>query len=320
MAVGFLEVGPQPVSAQQAPTPANSSGAATLSVGPAIIDNEVSPGVSFDTEVTLYNVSEKSLAIHATVSGLVPDSKYDPDYAAAYDASKWFTLSTPDFLLMPNQQQIETVKISVPADAEAGGHYATIFFESFSPSQPSDGDGAAINPRVGVLTLLSVRGDIRERAEISGPLNVHGFQGEAGPTAFDLAVRNDGNVHLVPYGTVTIRNVFGRKVKTIPLPLGTLLPGTTRKYDLNWEHGLRFGIYKATANVAAGSQNHGLAPVSSRFILFPLIIAIPVMILLATVIGFAVWRHRRVKRRNVRRQQRAAADAAAAAETSSEEA
>jgi hypothetical protein len=290
----------EPLGAQSAPTPPAGAGAATLSVSPAIIDDTVNPGTSLTTQVTLFNVSSVALAIHASVGSLVPDQPVDPSYKQAYDASSWFKLSTPDFLLAPNQHQLEDVTISIPASAEPGGHYATIYFESFSAEQQSDVASTSINPRVGVLSLLTVRGNVDEHAVPNGPIQVQGFQAEAGPTSFSLSLKNDGNVHLLPYGNVVVRNIFGKKVKTLPMPLGTLLPGTTRTYNLSWDHGLRFGLYKASATITIGTQHFKLTPESKRFVLFPLIVAIPVLVLVLLVLLIWVLRRLRIRRRRIR--------------------
>src|SRR6185437_15444373 len=111
---------------------------------------------------------------------------------------------------------------------------------------------------------------------------------------FNLALKNDGNVHLLPYGNVVVRNIFGQKVKTMPIPLGILLPGTTRQYQVTWNHGLLFGIYKASASITVGSQKFQIQPTSTRFVLFPLVIVIPLAFFLL-IIGIIalVWRRKR---------------------------
>jgi len=293
---------PSPAGAQ---TPSDGS---KLSVAPGIIRDTVAPGVTFTSQITVGNGTDQPAAFHASAAEFAANEPVDPAFRKAFDASPWFTISAPDFLLLGQQARTIDVRIAVPRDAEPGGHYATIFFSSFVPDQANPGSSTVINARIGVQVLLTVTGAIKEHASPVGKVAVAPFQGEAGPTPMSLTIRNDGNVHLDPAGSIVVRDVFGRKVTELPLTGGlvpgsgpTLLPGTQRRYEVTWEHGLRFGYYRAEATVAVGSQGTKIAVASTRFVLLPMVVVLPLgamVVLILLVVGLR--RHRRRRRARAR--------------------
>lgn len=78
---------------------------------------------------------------------------------------------------------------------------------------------------------------------------------EAAPIDFTLRVKNDGNVHIRPKGTIIITNLFGQKVDEIPLEGANVLPGATRKMDTAWEKDNALGSYTATLVATYGQQS-----------------------------------------------------------------
>lgn len=297
LTLGFLVAIGQPAYPQTPSTTANAAGSAALNVSPATVDQPIEAGKTITTEVALTNVSPAALGVTASISSLVPDQPIAAEYRSAYDSSQWIDVSNPSFILLANQTRVETLTINVPGDASPGGHYATLYFDAFYPTESTGSVSAQSNPRVGVLILMTVAGTAQPAASAFGPVEVVATQLEAGPTNLDMFIRNEGNVHLLPFGTITIRDVFGRKVKTLPLPLGTLLPGTTRQYNMTWEHGLSIGYYRATADVTVGSEK--ITQTSQKFVLLPLVTVIPIGLLVFAILSLGAWRWRRLRRRKV---------------------
>lgn len=276
----------------------------TLSVSPAIVDNSLDPGASFTIDIALTNQTASPIAVRAATRELVTDMPIAEERKSAFDASSWFAIENPDFLLLAQERRQVPVKVSVPKNAEPGGHYATINFDSFVPQQQTSGV-TTVNARVGVVVLLTVSGDVRERVSIVGPIATKNWQPDALPTTFDLRLRNDGNVHVLPRGEIVIRDVFGRVVKRVPMQTGTLLPGTENNYSATWEHGLVAGVYNAEAEITAGTQQTKLGPATKRFVVAPLVLIIPigvVVLLLTIVVLVATYRRKRRKKRETTAQ------------------
>lgn len=286
--------------------PSSQANSSSVSVSPAILDYTVDPGRSFSTPITIANLTQQPMAMRATARDFIPDGKLDPSYKAAYDASSWLAIGSQNFLLAPQEQRSVSVTILIPADAEPGGHYATVYFESFVADQPSSASEAFINARIGVLVMLSVKGAIKESIKAVGPIQTDSLQTEAGPTNFRVTLRNEGNVHVRPTGAFTVRDAIGRKQTSLSIPPGILLPGVERSYDATWEHGVRLGTYTASAEISLGKDRPVLHPGKARVWFIPLVFVIPIAFVLILVSSVLILR-----RRNKRRRGRARAKAIA---------
>jgi hypothetical protein len=75
------------------------------------------------------------------------------------------------------------------------------------------------------------------------------------PEGFEIAFKNTGNVHLVPYGTVTIKSMIGRTVEVVPVDAYFVLPESTRYREVLWKEGTGLGRYTATLSLYKGYGN-----------------------------------------------------------------
>lgn len=306
---------PNAASAQSVPTiPAEESQPATtttvppedpgaadpsgLSVSPAIVDNTVDPGASFTVPITLANITERAVPIEVSKTRLETDQVPNPAFAGRYDVSSWLAPDTDGFLLQSQANHTINIKVDVPLNAEPGGHYGTIYFGALTPASAQNAGKTVLNARVGVVFLLTVRGDVNAGARLSGPIETKTVQWDAGATNFHFGLQNTGNVHFQPQGQLVVKDLFGRKVKSLPLKPGVVLPGAELKYDVAWERGVRPGIYTAEVKIAASVDLEGK---SKRFVILPLVIVIPaLLILLVIVVG--TWRTIAARKRRQRRQ------------------
>jgi hypothetical protein len=83
-----------------------------------------------------------------------------------------------------------------------------------------------------------------------------------------MRYKNDGNVHVAPTGTLVITNMFGRKVKEIPLRGTSILPEASRVIKADWEEKNMVGRYTASLVVSYGQANQSITS-SASFIVFP---------------------------------------------------
>lgn len=173
----------------------------------------------------------------------------------------------------------ETVKvpytITIPADAEAGGYFAAIFWGEQDPSVSKAGD-VAIGGKLGVLILLRVAGDIVEEAGITDFAAADGSRFHTGtPIGFTYRFSNSGGDRVVPLGDITISNVFGSETAVISANVteGSVLPGSARRFQSSWGDAtatstsgffgqakaqladFHFGPYKAKLSVVYGATN-----------------------------------------------------------------
>ncbi len=134
----------------------------------------------------------------------------------------------------------ETIKvpytITIPADVEAGGYFAAIFWGEQDPTVATAGE-VAIGGKLGVLILLRVAGDIVEEAGITE------FESQGGakfysntPITFSYKFSNSGGDRVVPLGDITITNVFGGETAVVPANSteGSVLPSSARRFQAVW--------------------------------------------------------------------------------------
>jgi hypothetical protein len=317
LALLFAVAMPNAASAQDAGTPttqAPKGDESGLTISPAIIDNTVDAGVSFSVPITLGNITQRAVPIEVTKGKLETDQSPTASNLGKYDISSWFTIDTTAFLLPAQDRKTVNVTVNVPQNAEPGGHYATVFFGALAPSNGAASGETLLNARVGVVFLITVRGDVRAGAKLDGNIKTESLQTDAGATTFDFALLNTGNVHFQPSGKLVIKDLFGRKVKELPLPIGIVLPGAEKKYSMVWERGMRPGIYTASVKVDTGIE---LQAKSKRFTILPLVLVVPIGILLLILLATA-WRALRRKKRRARRA--AALEAITASEPGEESA
>lgn len=168
----------------------------------------------------------------------------------SFSLAQWITPETTDITLQPGEERPFTFTVSVPKNAEPGGHYASVLF------QAAGGDvqgGASVTQRVGALILLRVSGNVVENASIES--FTAPTYAQKTPLNITLRVKNAGNTHIRPRGTIVITDIFGKKVDELPLNGQNVLPGVVRKMDTEWNKPNVLGYYTATLVATYGEQN-----------------------------------------------------------------
>jgi len=176
---------------------------------------------------TLYTSFENFEALGETGT---PSFKPSKDGLASW-------LNAPDKVdVNPGETKIIDFSVTIPKTAEPGGYFAAIFLGTNPPS--SNPNQLSIGARVGTLLLFRVNGDIQEGAallEFNTQNKIHWFS--ALPVNYYYRFKNSGADRVLPKGSVTIRNTFGMKTKTIDANFGqgNVLPRSIRRFELWWQ-------------------------------------------------------------------------------------
>lgn len=168
----------------------------------------------------------------------------------SYALARWIEPDTRDLILQPKEEASITFRVNVPRDAEPGGHYASVILQT-GGSVEIPGT-AVVSQRVGTLVLLRVSGNVSEQAILESFTAPSYLQ--KGPVMFSARVKNEGNVHIMPQGTIVIKNMFGKKVDEIPFDGRNVLPSAIRKMDTTWDAERLLGRYTATLVSTYGQQ------------------------------------------------------------------
>jgi hypothetical protein len=157
-----------------------------------------------------------------------------------------------EFTLAPSEQITFTVDVSIPEAAEPGGRYGAVIVRK-EGVEKVEGTAAEVVTRLASLFLVEVEGDLTREGRladfrIAGPTSV--FWSSSGPDRFELLFENTGNVHLTPFGQITVTNMFGQTIKEIPIDAYFALPDSTRYREIiNSGDGFKVGRYTAQLNL-----------------------------------------------------------------------
>ena len=172
-------------------------------------------------------------------------------FAQKHGLAKWMTLDESSVSLLPGGSTNIWVTINNSSSLAPGGHYGAIL--ATAQTAPS-GKTAS---RVGVLEVLSslllvdkAGGPPPDLEMVGQTLSDYGFEM---PKTVTHNFDNLGDVHVVPKGTVAIRDLFGREVESGALNVnsGAILPGTYRVYTTPLMSIARAwwpGLYSVTAS------------------------------------------------------------------------
>lgn len=209
-----------------------------------------------------------------------------------YSLAKWVIPEPRSFTLAANQEKEIPFSINVPKDAEPGGHYCSVLFQIGGGDPKAAGGGASVASRVGSLILLRVSGNVKEDASVESFSTAQKYY-EKGKVNFDLRVKDNGNNHIKPKGTIVITNIFGQKVAEVQLNGLNALPGAIRKMSTEWNPKNTFLASRYTATLVAtyGQQNKSLSATTS-FIVFPKYLIYIIAVVLLVIIGLVVGRKR----------------------------
>jgi len=234
-----------------------------LTISPPIIEPNIKPGEQAEFIIRVNNPTDSLiedniyvLDFRAKGDAGQPDFYTATDDNAKYTISKWVTFNQPKIALTPGQVAEFKFTISVPANAEPGGHYGAVFFADTPPKIEGDSSQVALSSMIGTLILAKVPGDVTESALVQD-FSTDRMLYLRNQVDFDLRVTNAGNVHVKPTGDILIRNIFGSIVDQVSVNEqgGNVLPSSTRKFTTSWKSKkILFGYYTAEAKMIYGDS------------------------------------------------------------------
>jgi hypothetical protein len=268
---------PQPIKAEQA---------LTVSASPVFSLVNVNPGSSATRKLTLNNKSALPLTVAIETRGFTatddhggsdfPNSKSGPQH--------WFSFSPSSFQIGPHSAQDITTTIKVPLDAVSGGQYASVFFVASAPPDPL-GKATQVNfsARIGTFFFMTVGGNIQSNGEVTR-FSTNQFW-QHSPVNFQIAVHNFGNIHIKPHSTLAIKNVFGKTVEQDTDAGLYVLPGLSRRWELQSKNNLKPGHYTAVLSTKISAKSKTTVKTIGFWILpWQLIIILLLIVFMAVII------------------------------------
>lgn len=293
---GFIFLGDRVIYAQSS----SSNAAQGIQISPALVELNAAAGQTYNIDLSVTNVTSSDLDYTSSVGDFEasdetgsPHIITDGSLSNTVSVVSWVS-SLEDFSLEAHDTKNLTVSVTIPQDAEPGGHYGVISFSGATPDVDSTGVG--LSASAGALLLIRVDGEISEEADLASfYASKSGNQGsffENGPITFVTRVENIGNVHVKPVGSIEVRDMFGGLVETMQVneSKSNVLPKSIRRFESTLDKDWMFGRYSATLAVGYGTTGQAITStvtfwvVPYKLILVCLFILLTVIFILSRVI------------------------------------
>ncbi len=264
-----------------------------FAISPPSLEISANPGQSVTGSFKIINLTGSPLVLAADRNNFVAKGEEGQVDLTTnndlYSLAPWFS-ATPDVINVPAKgTQSVSFKIDIPLNAEPGGRYGSLVFHTLETTLPSGQSGAAVKQQLGALIFLRIAGNANERVEIASFKTEKAFY-EIGPIKFETRIKDTGNVHAKPTGTITVKNLLGMKVATVKLEPKNVIPGAIRRTETTLNKKWMFGFYKATLVLNNGDKQQLTAETSFTVVPYKLLI---IAASLLVVLYFLLWRNRK---------------------------
>lgn len=296
------------IAAAATPTPAAPAAGAGqgLEISPPLIDLKLDPGQTLQTQIKLRNVTKETVVTKSQYNDFVakgeegqPALLLGNKEKSPYSIKDWLS-TVPSVTLAPGEQKTLPITVRAPANASPGGHYGVLRFTAAPPEV--DQSAVSLSASIGTLILATVAGNIQEKATLAEVYaargNMHQSLFEYGPVDLVSRVRNTGNVHLKPAGTVQVTNMFGKEVAAYKLNErgGNILPSSVRKFQNQLNKKWLFGRYTINADVVYGADNKIASGKGSFWVMPYKLIILVIALVVALFYGLRGYNRMIVKR------------------------
>ena len=241
----------------------------TITVTPPLFQATQAPGTEWRSQLRLVNSNNYDITVTVVPQDFHPDgetgnavledgAKGDP--TDSHRMSGW--IEVPPGVLTIKRGTIAEIPftIRVPVSADPGGHYGGLLV-STQPGNTAGVSGAGVSSGISSLIFLRVPGDVVEKGSIRDFYTEKDVI-ETPDAHFVLRFENEGNVHIVPQGSIVITNMWGKVRGKVNInessTFGNVLPSSTRKFEFAWNEldpsPLEVGRYKAVATIVYGVE------------------------------------------------------------------
>ncbi|MSR71548.1 MAG: hypothetical protein EXS50_02700 [Candidatus Taylorbacteria bacterium] len=284
-----------------------------LTVSPPRVDITGDPGATLKGEIELFNEQGGERIFYTSFENFEPSGDSGaPHFIGAKDGLATWIKAEKKVVLGSGKRSVVPYSITIPKNAEPGGHFAAIFFGSQEPGVQGGGQ-VSVGGKIGVLILLRVSGDVEEGGGLLEFVTKEKKRFFTSlPVVFTYRINNTGGDRVVPLGEIKIKNTlqFTSAKLLANKNEGSVLPGSARKFEVPWGQEVQsvnnterktgslgffdmagrqwsdfhFGWYTAKLNLSWGVTNQ-TANASYNFFVIPWQLLIIFLIVIA-ILGF----------------------------------
>lgn len=228
---------------------AAANGTLTLVTSPLPIHLTAQPGTTVSTSIRIKNngTQTEQLKVGLMKFGAQGDLGRPQlsDRGPGDDYFNWVSFKPGTFAAPVGQWIDVKMTIKVPKTAALGYYYAVTFQRAQQES--ANGEKTAVNGATATLVLLEVpTGNEKRSVTVTSFTTDHKLY-QYLPVSFALKVRNNGNIHLSPGGSIFIKK-GDQQLAALDINQyqGSVLPNSNRIFSAKWDDG--FPLYKDKMN------------------------------------------------------------------------
>jgi len=271
-------------------SPAAAQSSLTLTIVPPTYDFKSQPGEQIATSLKIINETDQPIDLKANYQDFIVDDQGKPilveeKVAGRWSLASWLVLSPTQATLPARASKSFDLVIIIPEDALPGGHYAAVYFTPVE-TEFKNQFGASVETSIAALINLVVLGPTTEQAAVKKFL-APAFS-EYGPVKILSEIENQGNVHLVPKGSVEVTDLFGRTLASYPIEERRIFPFARRSFTNSFGSKWLFGRYQAVLTAAYGQSGQVLTT-SLYFWVIPWKIILVIILALLIIILLIYW-------------------------------
>lgn len=224
-----------------------ASAQVSISIYPVSFRVALNPGETYTGSVTVINPNNFDLGVRPEKENMAGGAEGEVQLLGneetKYGLASWIYFNETEMVLKPQERRDVSFVISIPLNAQPGGHYAAILFRGLGPEQLGEsGSGVGVSGRVGTTVLVEVSGDVQKSGEVVS-LDAPKFISH-GPLEISFKVKNTGNTHFNPEGKIVVSGLFQNK--ELNWEPRVVFPGYDRTFKVNWGNKYFFGPIKIT--------------------------------------------------------------------------
>lgn len=229
-----------------------------------VIAFDSDPGETQEFSLVATNISPEKQAMFFEAEDLaVADENamtLMPEGNELFGMKDWVSAKEKQWLLSPGESKKITFTLTVPEAATVGSHFTAILLRAYPEITVDNFQKTIVSPRVGVHLLVNVKGEISGKGKIakfSAPIFLEKS------VTFEAAYQNEGNIHYIPHGEISVKNLLGQETENLKFDKHFVFPGKQYSFELKWENASFWSAYRAEAFFVDGDGEHYFA---NRFI------------------------------------------------------
>jgi len=228
---------------------AGAQAAYALNVSPTRIEIVVAPSGGYENVLTVSNTQKGTLGITLRIEDWCT-ARAVPEAANTAAHLPWLQVEPKEFELGEAEAREVSFKVAMPSAVK--GELSAMIFVEARPRDIAKG-AVAVNTSIGIPIYVTAKGTQRYGAEVEDLRATR-----SAPLELAVIIKNTGNVHIRPKGTILIRNRWGRCVAQTALNEYNypVLPFSSRVIEVKTKDRLKRGDYKAEVRMGYADRTY----------------------------------------------------------------